>query len=163
MELSKTRYTLTLTIQIGLIFCDLLFNTFSYHFSYNNGLLLLIFLLQDFIQLFTFVVMLITFFQTNVFQAGFMTILCEKFWTVLTASLLYVILTIVLHAWTLIIRWNGESIVNSWPLGFYICFTLHRLISVIYYYIYKRTALRISDQRLYEDEWINHIVHHRNL
>lgn len=122
-------------------------------------------------------------------QAGFMTILCEKFWVVLTTSLSYIILSIIVHAWTLIIRWNAESI-HAWPFGFYCCFTVHRFgkcassqlflnrkikksihslyilffaVSVIHYYVYKRTALRISDHRLYEDEWINHIVHHRNL
>lgn len=55
-----------------------------------------------------------------------MIILYEKFWLVIIISLVYIILSIILHAWILIIGWNNSYIFN-WPIGLYCCFTTHRL------------------------------------
>lgn len=61
-----------------------------------------------------------------------MTILYEKFWVVIIVSLIYIILSITLHAWTLIIRWNN-AFIHNWPLGFYCCFTSHRISKSAFY------------------------------
>lgn len=70
------------------------------------------------------------------------------------ASVTYLALCIALHVWGLTQRWDDPKKVID-GAGFQVLFVFQRTGAVIYYYFYKRTALRLADPRFYEDsEWI---------
>ncbi|XP_050432276.1 transmembrane protein 138 isoform X2 [Adelges cooleyi] len=157
MELSKFRYTVVLVLQLVLLAVDLLFNTFIHRFLGNTGISILLFILQDIGQLVAFAVLLITFFQTNIFQAGFIVLLFNEFRSTIITGVVYFILTLFVQAWTLTNRFKGQ-VYFFWPDGLYIFFVLHKFISCLHYYLYKRTALNISDPKFYTDDWINNRI-----
>ncbi|CAG0881509.1 unnamed protein product [Darwinula stevensoni] len=65
---------------------------------------------------------------------------------VITAS--YLVLSITYHVWSLQIRWDDTE-VYAWTPGLVALFVIQRSFSVLYYYFYKRTALRIADPVYY--------------
>ncbi|XP_050542110.1 transmembrane protein 138 [Daktulosphaira vitifoliae] len=157
MELSTQRYTMILILQVMLLVVDLIFNTFIYRFLGNTGISILLFVLQDISQLIAFAVLLITFFQTNIFQAGFIVLLFNEFRSTVITGVGYFIFTLFVQAWTLTNRIKGQ-VYFFWPDGLYIFFVLHKFTSCLHYYLYKRTALSISDPKFYTDEWINNRI-----
>ncbi|KAL4119144.1 hypothetical protein QTP88_011992 [Uroleucon formosanum] len=157
MRLSEFRYTLVLVVQLALLAVDLLFNTFIHRYLANTGISILLFVLQDIGQLVAIAVLLITFFQTNIFQAGFIVLLFNEFRSTIITGVGYFILTLFVQVWTLTNRFKGQ-VYFYWPDGLYVFFVLHKFTSCLHYYLYKRTALCISDPKFYTDEWINHRI-----
>ncbi|VVC28509.1 Transmembrane protein 138 [Cinara cedri] len=157
MQLSEFRYTAVLVVQLTLLAVDLVFNTFIHRYLANTGISILLFVLQDIGQLVAIAVLLITFFQTNIFQAGFIVLLFNEFRSTIITGVGYFLLTLFVQAWTLTNRFKGH-VYFYWPDGLYIFFVLHKFTSCLHYYLYKRTALSISDPKFYTDEWINNRI-----
>ena len=54
-----------------------------------------------------------------------------------------------------ILRWNDPLVLVWTNPGLIVVYVFQRACSVLYYYIYKRTAYRLSDPRFYEDsDWL---------
>lgn len=149
MKLYTTRYTVILSIQIGLIFIDWFINIFSIFNRDSNAKMLIMFITQDACLILALSVLLLTFFSTYLFQIGLVYLLYERFRTTLLVCMLYFILTSIVNVWLMILQWNNKM--YSWNIIFIIMFITQRFMSTIYYYYYKRAALRISDPRFYED------------
>lgn len=87
--------------------------------------------------------------------------------------MIYLILTATLQIWSLTVRWK-EPLEYSWSIGLHVFYCIQRFgkfilnthnkiifihspnltdfsASAMYYYLYKRSALRISDPRFYEN------------
>ncbi|XP_030749502.1 transmembrane protein 138 isoform X2 [Sitophilus oryzae] len=148
MKITAGRYTFILTLQTLLLVVDWNINIFALLSRQSNALMLILFIVQDACLITSLTLLLITFFSTYVFQTGLVYILYERFRTTLIICMFYFILTTILHIWSLISRWNNFR--HSWSTGFSVFFILQRL-RTIYYYYYKRSSLRISDPRFYED------------
>ncbi|PNF22933.1 hypothetical protein B7P43_G11675, partial [Cryptotermes secundus] len=104
------------------------------------------------------------------FLAGLIELLYDRFRATIIISTAYLILTITLHSWSLSERW-GHPLGHIWPSGLIWLYVIQRLfvkvqsfelvsismtfvsfaVAVLYYYHYKRSMLRISDPRFYED------------
>ncbi|XP_075215240.1 transmembrane protein 138 [Lycorma delicatula] len=159
--ISKTRYRLLLFAQLFILLSDLLLNSFSESFRQDNSILLLLFIIQDSLQILAITLLLISLFQTNVFQAGFVELLFDRFRVTVFIALIYLFLTIIVQVYILTTRWSNP-LKHRWASGLLFFYVLQRSCSCIYYYFYKRAILRISDPRFYDDEWINHRVNHIN-
>ena len=68
-------------------------------------------------------------------------------------TLAYLALTVGFHVWMLSTRWNlkDEDIASAWTNGSTALYGVQKVASLAYYYFYKRTALKMSDPRYYED------------
>ncbi|EEB13113.1 conserved hypothetical protein [Pediculus humanus corporis] len=155
----SVRYTFLLTTQILLIIADVLLNSLSEFTRLKPELQLVAFIFQDVFIVISLTVTLIGFFSTYVFQAGLVELLFDRFRLAILISVFYFIITIILHAWLLTIRWNNPNNFN-WTDGLTIFFSCQRMFSPIYYYSTKRAMLRISDPRFYQSlDWISrHIL-----
>jgi transmembrane protein 138 len=95
--------------------------------------------------------------NTYLFQAGLIGYRIGKFKSLWLISVFYLALCFTFQIWVMILRWN-EPLVNVWSKsdnGLVVIYVSQRLVSVLYYYIYKRTAYRLSDPRFYEDsDWL---------
>lgn len=111
-------------------------------------------------------------FKLPEFQAGLLELLYDRFRLTIIICMLYFLLTITLHIWTLTLRWK-EPLQHNWTVGLHVAFSFQKLgkciflktsgvvqcfffvsVAPLYYYFYKRAALRISDPRFYEDvDW----------
>lgn len=118
-------------------------------------------------------------YSTYVYQTGLADLLYSKFRGPFWALTIYFLLSVSHHIW---IVFNYEQMPHSfqWPTPLTALFIIQRLcklilllknlatpsfvmrenftvtVSPIYYYLYKRSALRLSDPRFYENmEWIN--------
>ncbi|XP_072389722.1 transmembrane protein 138 [Diabrotica undecimpunctata] len=149
MKLNTTRYTVILTIQTILILFDWCINIFSMFNRGSNAKMLVMFIAQDACLILALSILLLTFFSTYVFQTGLVYLLYERFRATLLVCMIYFILTTVVNVWLLIQRWSNTR--QSWNSIFLLIFMGQRFMSAIYYYYYKRAALRISDPRFYED------------
>ncbi|PNJ22108.1 transmembrane protein 138 isoform X4 [Pongo pygmaeus] len=94
------------------------------------------------------------FFNTFVFQAGLVNLLFHKFKGTIILTAVYFALSISLHVWIMNLRWkNSNSFI--WTDGLQTLFVFQRLAAVLYYYFYKRTAVRLGDPRFYQDSlWL---------
>lgn len=144
------RYTLRLIAQTLLLLLDLTINTFGILFRKYSLALLLLFILQDVGLLLSLALLLIALFGTRVWKSGFGSWLIEKFRAVLVISLIYFLLTTILYVWMLI-ESGSKSLKYHWSVGLHIFYILHRMMAPLYYYFYKRAALRLSDPRFYMD------------
>ena len=184
MKLSLSRYRSVLLVQISLLVVDLLINTFCEYLRFESVILLVVFVIQDVCLVFSLIIVFLSFFSTYIFQAGLVGVLVQQFRTpiivtviyigmlsskiankrlsikhfhrkfLITNSGLFLGLSIAFHVWSLHVRWlNPMS--YWWTDGLVALFVIQRFTSALYYYYYKRTALRITDPRFYEDlSWI---------
>ncbi|XP_022188264.1 transmembrane protein 138 [Nilaparvata lugens] len=155
--LSSSRYRLILFVQVCLLLFDLLLNAFADFLRQDSSILLLLFIIQDGLQVLAVTLLLVSLFQTNVFQAGFVELLFDRFRTTVFIAMLYFLLTLIVQIYVLSTRWF-QPMKHYWAKGLPFFFISQRFCSCIYYYLYKRAMLRISDPRFYDDEWINHKV-----
>ncbi|KAK4468394.1 hypothetical protein MN116_000198, partial [Schistosoma mekongi] len=148
------RYQIVLLVHYILILYDLFANSFSELFSHVNVNLSVIYVLQDLCILFCILIFCLLLSSTFVFQAGFINLLLSQFKDVILVTICYLILSISLHCWAAISRWNTPYEIPS-SIGYHILFAFHRIWSVLYYFFYRRTIYRLGDYRYYEDcEWI---------
>ncbi|PSN40138.1 hypothetical protein C0J52_13055 [Blattella germanica] len=145
MKLTTSRYFVMLLVQFGLMLVDILVNCFSDFARKSSVVVLLLFIIQDVCLIFALISL-----------AGLVEVLYNRFRATIIISTVYMLLTIGLHSWTLSERW-GHPMEHIWPNGLLWLYTIQRILAVFYYYLYKRSILRISDPRFYEDfDWANH-------
>ncbi|KAK6644748.1 hypothetical protein RUM43_001021 [Polyplax serrata] len=158
----SVRYTFLLSTQTLLIIADILLNALSEFARPKPELQLVTFVFQDVFIVISLTVTLISFFSTYVFQAGLVELLFDRFRLAILISVFYLIVTIVLHAWLLTVRWNHPLQFN-WSDSLSSYFIFQRMFSPVYYYSTKRAILRISDPRFYQNlEWISRKVSHNS-
>ncbi|KAG8226738.1 hypothetical protein J437_LFUL004389 [Ladona fulva] len=154
MYLSSTRYIAMLILQLSLMLVDLAINAFAIFFRKENIVLLVVYIIQDFCLVFSLISIFLNFFSTFIFQAGLIGLLLERFKTAIFFCILYLILTITYHVWSLTLQWHFMH-KPTWTTSLLALFIFQRLTAAIYYYCYKRTILKLSDPRYYEDfRWL---------
>lgn len=152
---SNPAYSVILVLQLTHLVSDLLFNSSTIVIATKNPILLLvIFLLQDMGLILAAVLIFLIFFNTYAFKAGLLSVLVRKFSATLVVSFLYFVLTLSYHAWSLDLQW-GRPNSYIWNEGLQALYVLQKLLAVVYYYLYKRAALRLGDSKYYEDStWL---------
>ncbi|XP_046666873.1 transmembrane protein 138-like [Homalodisca vitripennis] len=153
MLVTQIKYSVVLFFQLSLLVADLVINAFGDKIRYNSGLLLLLYIIQDSLQVLSLTVLFISIFQTNVFQAGFVELLYARFRGAVITAMVYLLLTICLQTWALSERWDMPLAYN-WPTFMGVLYTLQRAASCLHYYCYKRSVLCLTDPRFYDDNWI---------
>lgn len=152
---SNPAYSVIFVIQLAHLAADLLCNSTTIIIGTKNPILLLvIFLLQDMGLILAAVLIFLIFFNTYAFKAGLLSLLVRKFSATLVVSLLYFVFTLGYHAWSLDLQW-GRPNSYIWSDGLQALYVLQKLLAVVYYYLYKRAALRLGDPKYYEDsDWL---------
>lgn len=149
-----SRYQWILYLQYLLLVVDLLLNSFANLARFQPVILLVLCVIQDVCILFAVIVVFLLFFNTYIFQAGLVSILISKFKAPILFVLVYLGLSIGLHVWGLTVIWDNPFVTVYSP-GFLALYVIQRTCAVLYYYTYKRTALRLSDPRFYQiNDWI---------
>ena len=143
-----------LTLQLLLLVVDLACNSFTILLGHNTVFLLCLYLIQDIGLIFAIILLFVVFFSTFAFKAGLISILIKKFAAALIIGLLYLSLTVAFHIWNLAVRWERPGVYH-WNDGLQAVYVFQKLLAVVYYYLYKRAALRLGDNKYYEDsEWL---------
>lgn len=162
MAVIGTRFGITLSLQLILLIFDLILNSASVFYRDSVWIVLGIFVSHVLIIIIALILMLTTFFSTYVFKVGLVDILVQRFRCTILILFLYFLLTITYYIWTLVVLW-GYTTDHRWgnaTIGIYVA---QKSVAPIYYYYYKRSALRISDPRFYEDiKWEQNIPQQPN-
>ncbi|XP_020630043.1 transmembrane protein 138-like [Orbicella faveolata] len=149
-----SRFCLVVYLQLLFLFVDLFINSFGELFRTADVVLLVLYIIQDLCIIFAIIVVFLVFFNTYIFQAGLVSLLIRKFKTTIIISVLYLALSVGLHVWTMTLKW-GDPRRFVWNEAFQALFVFQRVGAVLYYYFYKRTALRLGDPRFYKDsQWL---------
>uniref|UniRef100_A0A7M5V950 Transmembrane protein 138 n=2 Tax=Clytia hemisphaerica TaxID=252671 RepID=A0A7M5V950_9CNID len=149
-----SRYKPVVYLQFFLLLIDILINSFAEIFRADNVVLLVLFVIQDVGLLLSLIVLFLVFFNTFVFRAGVIFLLVRKFKTTLLCIILYLMLSVGLHIWTMSRKW-GDDIKYIWFNGFQALYAIQRIVSVVYYFTYKRAMVKLSDPKYYRDtEWL---------
>ncbi|KAM3856943.1 transmembrane protein 138 [Vipera latastei] len=152
--LQTSNYSLVLSLQFLLLSYDLFVNSFSELLRTAPVIQLVLFIIQDITILFNAIIIFLMFFNTFVFQAGLVNLLFHKFKGTIILSAAYLALSISFHIWVMNHRWVNSNIF-VWTNGMQTLFIFQRLVAVLYYYFYKRTAVHLGDPRLYQDSvWL---------
>lgn len=142
-----------LCLQLLLILIDIFINTFCHFFNARMISLLVMFVIQDIATVFCIIIIFLMFFNTYIFRAGMLNILFGYFRKSLVIASFYLILSIALHGWTLSVRFYDADVL--WTRGYLSLYVIHRAWSAVYYYVIKRTTLRVVDPRFYQDgKWL---------
>lgn len=144
------RYSVVFVLQLILLGIDVLCNAFLLLATRNQAILVVVVIIEDVALISNLVLLLLAFFNTIVFKAGLVSVLFRKFSATLLIGLVYLILTIVYQIWFLAVRWNQVNEYN-WTQLLQTVYVLHKLVAVVFYYMYKRAALRLGDSQYYED------------
>ena len=147
-------YSFILVLQLVLIGVDIFSNSFSVLFGPSNSIVLLVlYLIQDICLIFSLILLFLVFFNTFAFKAGLISLLVKKFAATLLVGVVYSLLTISFHIWNLSIRWQSIN-EYGWNDGLQAVHVLQKLLAIVYYYLYKRAALRLGHTKYYENsEW----------
>lgn len=149
-----SRYRPVVYLQLFLLFIDIFVNAFGELFRSNDVVILVIFVIQDVCLLLALIVLFLVFFNTFVFQAGLIFLLVRKFKPTIMCIVLYLTLSVALHVWTMHRKW-GDGIEYIWIDSFQALYAIHRVVSTIYYFTYKRAMVKLADPRYYRDtEWL---------
>lgn len=152
---SNPAYTVIFTLQLFHLAVDLLINASTIIVATKNPVILLIlYLIQDIGLVFAIIFIFLNFFNTYIFRAGLLPLLMWKFSATLIMCGLYFVLTLGYHIWSLSLQWR-EPHSFVWNGGLQTVYVFQRMLSVVYYYAYKRTAFRLGNVRYYEDsQWL---------
>lgn len=144
------RYSVVLILQLLLLGLDTFCNAFLLLAGRNQAVLVIAVIFQDIALVSSLVLLLLTFFNTIIFKAGLISLLFRKFSATIIVGIVYLILTLVYQIWFVSVRWNhGDE--YTWTQLLQAVYVLHKLVAVVYYYMYKRAALRLGDSQYYED------------
>ena len=94
-----------------------------------------------------------------------MSVLLSKFATTIFVTLTYLGLSVGFHVWLGLSRWDSKpsEVSKAWTAGLTALYGVQKMASLAYYYFYKRTALKMSDPRYYEDgPWLREQLTGRN-
>jgi len=147
-------YMFVLILQLLMILVDILCNCLSVLFGDQQVTLLIMLIIQDSCLVFSLILLFLVFFNTFAFKAGLLGLLVKKFRGTIAILFLYLLLTIIYQLWSLILRWDhsGEYIWNNSLQALYV---FQKLCAVFHYYLYKRAAFTLSDNKYYHNsEWI---------
>lgn len=144
------RYSVVLILQLLLLGVDLLCNAFFLMAGRNQVVLVIMVIVQDIALISSLFVLLLAFFNTIVFEAGLISVLFRKFSATIFVGTVYLLLTIIYHIWFVAVHWNRTQEYN-WTELLQAVYVLHKVVAIIYYYMYKRAALRLGDSQYYED------------
>lgn len=152
---SNPAYSVILILQLFHLAVDLLCNTSTTILATKNPLILLVIsLIQELGLIFAIVLMFLIFFNTYAFKAGLLSLMVWKFSVTLAVSVLYFLLTLGYHVWNLNLQW-GRPYSYNWSDGLQAVYVLQKMLAVVYYYLYKRAALKLGDPKYYEDSsWL---------
>ena len=152
---SNPAYSVILVLQVIHLSVDLLCNAASIVLGTRYPLIFLILvLIQDFGLILAAIFIFLTFFNTYAFKAGLLSLLLRKFSVSLVVSLFYFVVTLSYHTWRLELQWK-EPRLHTWNEGLQTLYVLQRLLALVYYYTYKRAAMRLGDSKYYEDSnWL---------
>ena len=144
------RYAVVLLLQLVLLCVDVFCNAFLLLSGRSEVLLVLVVVLQDLALISSLVLLLLAFFNTIIFKAGLISLLFHKFSTTILISVVYLVFTVVFQIWFVSVRWRHTD-EYTWTQLLQAVYVLHKLVAVVYYYMYKRAALRLGDSQYYED------------
>ncbi|KAL3077324.1 hypothetical protein niasHS_013313 [Heterodera schachtii] len=131
---------------------DLCFNAASVLLFPDNDIQLTHFLLQDTVLVLSIIGLAIRFSSTFVFQAGLIGHLLRRFSVSIIFSLLYLVLSISLHIFSLREKWGKKSYHYASPLFVAVLFMFQRTISMLHYFLYKRTILMLSEPKYHQNK-----------
>ncbi|CAJ0928478.1 unnamed protein product [Ranitomeya imitator] len=120
--LQPGNYSLVLTLQFLLLVYDLFVNSFSELLRSAPVIQLVLFILQDVGTLFAAIVLFLMLFNTFVFQAGLLRLLCQRFQGTVFLCALHLTLSN--------LRWKTENIF-VWSDGLQALFVLQRVVSYL--------------------------------
>ena len=144
------RYSLVLALQLLLLGIDAFCNAFLLLAGRNQAVLVITVIFQDLALVSSLFLLLLAFFNTIVFKAGLISLLFRKFSATIAVGVVYLILTVVYQIWFVSVRWN-RSREYTWTQLLQVVYVLQKVVAIIYYYMYKRAALRLGDSQYYED------------
>ncbi|XP_055387169.1 transmembrane protein 138 [Condylostylus longicornis] len=154
MKLSLKRYSFILFFQFSFLFIDLLLNSFAYLARGDKLSIIFVFLAQDICLILAFTTLIFSMYSTYIYQAGVAELLYKKFRLPLIVLTIYFMLCVGYHVFS-VMSHDKSPYSFQWPAGLTALFILQRLFSPVYYYLYKRSALRMSDPRFYENmDWV---------
>ena len=146
-------FALILTMQFVHLGVDVVFNTATVIIR-NPVALLVLYILQDIGVLVAFFLILLTLLDTNAFNAGLITPLMSKFAASLIVIGIYLVLNISYHTWTICL-WFASPYTYIWNSGLLTLYVVQKVMAIVYYYFYKRAAMRLGNRKYYEDsEWL---------
>ncbi|VDN92787.1 unnamed protein product [Brugia pahangi] len=156
------KYGILLLVQICMLLLDLTFNILDILLKTDNTIQLMLHLLQDALIVLSIIIILIAFSSTFVFQAGLITLLLKKFASTIILSLIYLLLSVLLHFYDMRQRWTTTN-QSKWSLTFFILYILQRITAILYYFTFKRTILLLSNPKYHHDsEWIREQIRQKN-
>lgn len=152
---SNPAYSVILVLQLLHLAVDLLCNASTIILATKSPVILLVLsLIQELSLILAIVLIFLIFFNTYAFKAGLLSLLVWKFSATLAVCVLYFMLTLGYHVWNLNLQW-GRPYSYNWSDGLQAMYILQKLLAVVYYYMYKRTALKLGDPKYYEDSaWL---------
>eukprot|EP01137_Pigoraptor_chileana_P004624 Opistho-2@46511 len=160
MKLSA--YRLVVFAQLAFLVVDLFVNAFAGYFYDQPLVALALFILQGAAVVINIIILCLVFVNTYVFKAGLVSLLFKKYRTTLVTCTLYLLLSIALHVFTMTKIWSHKG-TDVWSKGFWALYVIQKMVCAPYYYLYKRTALKMGDPRLYRDsEWLQQFSKHLN-
>lgn len=147
--MEPVNFVLILTLQLVLIVYDFGINAAIMSLYLQNVVELVLFIVQDICIVFQIIVLFLEIFNTSTFQNGFVKRVFGRFRLTLLILVIYLLISVSHHAWTLTLRWTAPR-AYLWSIGgYYALYVIHRFWAVLYYYYYKRTALKLADPDFY--------------
>ena len=153
--LSNPAYTVILFLQLLHLAVDILCNSATVILGTKNPVILLVLYLIQLVSLLSAdVFIFLVFFNTYAFKAGLLSLLIRKFSAALLMSGIYFALTLAYNTWSLYLQWR-RPYTFIWSDGLQAVYVFQRMAAILYYYLYKRAALRLGDPKYYEDSsWL---------
>ncbi|CAG0914244.1 unnamed protein product [Notodromas monacha] len=149
------KYQVLVFAQHFILALDLFVNIFGELVAKKNVHLLILYIVQDVVLVFSLITLFLSFASTYIFQAGVLGVLLKQFRTSICVVCVYLVISLVYHVLTLSARWDEVLGIHKWSPGDIAFYVGHRIASAFYIYFYRRTAVRMSDPIFYDPEhWI---------
>ena len=155
-ELTQTDfcYTFVLILQLVMILTDILCNCLNVLLGNQQVTLLVILIIQDSCLIFSLILLFLVFFNTYAFKAGLLMLLIKNFRGTIFVLITYLLLTVTYQIWSLVLRWDHKN-EYVWNNGLQAVYVFQKLCAIVHYYLYKRAAFTLSDNKYYHDsEWV---------
>ncbi|XP_034098124.2 transmembrane protein 138 [Drosophila nasuta] len=158
MKLTLRRYSWLLVFQLALLLADLFFNAFGSWLARDKlQTAIFFFVVQDSFIIIEYLLFTLSLHSTCVYQVGASHIILRNCKLFLFSITIYFLLSASQHSWIVYqYRLSPSESSQQWPLALYALAVFQRLMSVLYYYTSKSTALIMADPRYKEEhlDWI---------
>ncbi|KAH8415191.1 hypothetical protein KR215_007779 [Drosophila sulfurigaster] len=158
MKLTLRRYSWLLVFQLALLLADLFFNAFGSSLARDKlQTAIFFFVVQDSFIIIEYLLFTLSLHSTCVYQVGASHIILRNCKLFLFSITIYFLLSASQHSWIVYqYRLSPSESSQQWPLALYALAVFQRLMSVLYYYTSKSTALIMADPRYKEEhlDWI---------